>query len=128
MHQGNLLHFQDVVHACAKRVLQLAAVKDGKDFDELPATHAVRTTSGFHSDVSSAFAASVVLTHDSFVLCTVQVVQKWQTARERASKPGAAGSGAFETQHVYSALTILDTFRTYRFRRCSACQVVETVC
>ena len=40
-----------------------------------------------------------------------QMVKKWQKATGHKDNRG------FDTNHVYAALTILDSFRTYRFRK-----------
>ena len=41
-----------------------------------------------------------------------QMAKKWQKVTGKGQK-----NSGFDTNHVYSALTILDSFRTYRFRK-----------
>jgi hypothetical protein len=44
----------------------------------------------------------------------VQAKKKWD---EKKSSTLARPAMTYEVSHVYAALTVLDTFRTYRFRK-----------
>ena len=50
-YSGNKVNFQDVVHGCAKRVIKNAASKEGKEFEDLPADHAVTRTVVAHRTI-----------------------------------------------------------------------------